>query len=103
MTRWLAAAREAEGGGVKSENPSPERVSSVLSVVSEGARDAARPDASLFPHGEAAGGRPRTWTGRVVSLNDWRTLTDWERHGPNGRHWNGITRRWEQPHGGGDD
>ena len=33
----------------------------------------------------------------VVSLEDWRTLTEWERHGPNGRHWNGITRKWEVP------
>ena len=94
MTRWLAAARAAEGGGAKSENPSPEGVSSVMSVLSQGERDEAKPAAPPFPHGEAEGGRPRTWTGRVVSLDDWRTLTEWERRGPNGRQWCGITRRW---------
>lgn len=39
---------------------------------------------------------PRTWTGRVVSLAAWRDMTEWERHGPNGRHWNGITKQWEK-------
>lgn len=53
-------------------------------------------------HGASVTGSPRTWTGRIVSLDAWRALTEWERHGPNGRHWNGITRRWEWPHGGGD-
>ncbi|HMO70441.1 MAG TPA: hypothetical protein PKC84_02135 [Paracoccaceae bacterium] len=38
---------------------------------------------------------PRTWSGRMVSLREWRELTDWERHGPQGRHWNGATGRWE--------
>lgn len=44
-----------------------------------------------------AGGRPITWTGKVVSLEEWRSLTEWERHGPDGRHWNSRTRRWEEP------
>lgn len=48
-------------------------------------------------HGASVTGSPRTWTGRVVSLDAWRSLTEWERHGPNGRNWNGITRRWESP------
>lgn len=50
-----------------------------------------------FQHGFAFDGRPRTWTGRVVSVAVWRDLSEWERHGPNGRHWNGITKEWEQP------
>ena len=47
-----------------------------------------------FPHGTAfnRGDAPLTWTGRIVSLADWRSMTDWEKHGPNGRHWNGITK-----------
>jgi hypothetical protein len=53
----------------------------------------------MEPNGGTAGGRVATWTGRVVSLDDWRLLIAWERHGPNGRHWNGITRQWEQPEG----
>ena len=30
----------------------------------------------------SAGGRPRTWTGKVVSLAEWRGLTEYERNGP---------------------
>ena len=26
-----------------------------------------------------------------------RTVTDQERHGPNGRHWCGVTKQWLQP------
>lgn len=47
------------------------------------------------PYGASPGGRPLTWTGRVVSLEAWRTLTEWEKHGPKGRVWNGRTQRWE--------
>ncbi|WP_108838614.1 hypothetical protein [Tateyamaria sp. Alg231-49] len=54
---------------------------------------------STEPDGVFVGGRALTWTGRVVSLADWRNLTGWEKHGPDGRHWNGITRQWEQPEG----
>jgi len=50
-----------------------------------------------FPYGASPGGRPLTWTGRVVSLADWRTLTKQKRHGPNGRHWCGVTRQWLRP------
>lgn len=109
MTRWLAAARQAEDVGTKPTEltePRLKEVSSVTSVLSEGvmaeATDA--PDIDLsgskdFPHGTGVGGRPLTWTGRVVSLDAWRELSEWERHGPQGRHWNGISRRWED--GGG--
>jgi len=60
------------------------------------------PDLDGFPHGTACdmGLFPRTWTGRVVSLATWRTLTDWERHGPRGQHWNAATGQWKQPDGG---
>jgi len=55
-----------------------------------------------FPYGTACnmGDAPRTWTGRIVSLDEWRRLTEWEKHGPKGRHWNGITKQWEQPERG---
>jgi len=59
-----------------------------------------RADTETFPHGLAVGGRPKTWTGRVVLLEDWRHLTKWEKHGQKGRHWNGVTRQWEKPKGG---
>ncbi len=50
-----------------------------------------------FRHGFTASGRPRTWTGKVVSLNEWRGLSEWERNGPNAQHWNSITQSWETP------
>jgi hypothetical protein len=50
-----------------------------------------------FPHGLTCAGHPLTWTGRVVSLDEWRHLTEWERHGPRRRQWNGIKKQWETP------
>ena len=61
-----------------------------------------RPGANADPLPDIAGnGRVRTWSGRVVSLDAWRKLSAWERHGPNGRHWDGRTRSWEGPEDGG--
>ena len=54
-----------------------------------------KPSAETFPHGQSFTGQPKTWTGRIVPLEEWRTLTDWDRDGPNGQMWNGMTRRWE--------
>lgn len=60
----------------------------------------ATPSASeINPQAETAGGRVATWTGRVVSLDEWRRLTAWERHGPNGRLWCGITSTWTNQKG----
>lgn len=50
-----------------------------------------------FPHGRTCAGYPLTWTGRIVSLDEWRHLSAWERHGPRGGHWCGVTREWKQP------
>lgn len=47
------------------------------------------------PDGETIGGRVTTWTGRVVSLDDWRHLTAWDRKGPDGQHWCGISKTWK--------
>jgi hypothetical protein len=58
------------------------------------------PDASdPFRHGRSINGTPLTWTGRIVSLDEWRRLSEWERHGSTGQEWNGLTRQWE-PDGG---
>jgi hypothetical protein len=81
----------------------PHRFKSNVSPMKEakGPRHLPQPPKPLpreaFHHGTACGlgDMPRTWAGRVVSLADWRNLTDWERHGPRGRHWNGLTRQWE--------
>jgi len=107
MTRWLQAAKQAIDAGTeltKPTEPQARPVLSVKSVLSEGVTlDPARParadlsDLGPFRHGRAAGDRPVTWTGRVVSLADWRDLTAWERDGPDGWLWNGITQRWGDP------
>jgi hypothetical protein len=75
------------------------RVASVATVATPLQPEPFRATPDTFPYGTACnmGDAPRTWTGRIVSLDDWRRLTEWEKHGPNGRHWNGITKRWEQP------
>lgn len=75
-----------------SEADTPEAAPRVASVAS-----VATPE--TFPHGRSVAGHPRTWTGRVVSLDAWRHLSEWERHGPNGRHWCGIARNWIEPKG----
>ena len=62
-----------------------------------------RPADDPFRHGQSVTGSPRTWTGRVVSLDEWRRLSDWDRHGSTGKIWNGLTRQWEQMKGGAHD
>jgi hypothetical protein len=52
------------------------------------------PTKPVSSYGESLGGRLLTWTGRVVSLGAWCDLTEWELHGPSGRHWNGLTMQW---------
>lgn len=60
------------------------------------AASVATPNASIVStQYETAGGRVTTWTGRVVSLDEWRRLTAWQRYGPNGRRWCGISQLWE--------
>jgi hypothetical protein len=125
MTRWLHAAQRATAHRTKPTEPTKptakaieagadttgKGVLSVSSVLSEGGKPAPAPPARAewlgpdrdgFPHGTACdlGLFPRTWTGRVVSLAVWRNLTEWERHGPRGQHWNAATGQWEQPEGG---
>lgn len=52
------------------------------------------------PYGAGIAGGVRTWTGRVVSLEAWRALSDWERHGSTGKVWSGLTHQWEPSKGG---
>jgi hypothetical protein len=58
------------------------------------------PEVEELRHGFAVNGNPKTWTGKIVSLDAWRQLNEWDRHGPNGRHWCGATRAWVVPDGG---
>lgn len=47
-----------------------------------------------FRHGRAPGNRPVTWCGKIVSLDEWRKLSAWDRHGPDGRMFCGACREW---------
>jgi len=112
MSKWLEAAKRGSGAvDLRAEPIEPKLVLSVVSVLSEGGRaDPAprntapptrksepKPSAETFRHGVSLTGQPLTWTGRIVSLDAWRRLTESEQHGSNGQHWNGMTRQWEQP------
>ena len=45
-------------------------------------------------HGFAANGDPKTWTGKIIPLDAWPNLTEWDRHGPNGRLYCGVCQQW---------
>jgi hypothetical protein len=66
-----------------------------LSLVLPNTSDPARQSLDLFPYGHAVNGNPRTWTGSIVALDEWRRLSEWGRHGSTGKIWNGLTRQWE--------
>jgi len=77
----------------------PPRVADVASVAtprhSESPSGPGEPDdADMFRHGRSVTGLPRSWTGRIVSLDAWRQLSRWERHGPDGRLWCGCCGQW---------
>ena len=88
MSKWLEAAKRApEAEPALAGPPQPKPVLSVLGVLSEeGCVEV--PPVENFPHGLSAGGRLRTCTGRIVSLDEWRALSELERHGSDERHWN---------------
>ncbi|GGO61965.1 hypothetical protein SAMN05444398_11932 [Roseovarius pacificus] len=101
-----AALKHLDGAEMPRSNSAPPaepqtpRVANVAGVAGVQAEipktpPSAKPPKTAFPYGASAGGRPLTYTGRVVSLEAWRNLTEWERHGPRGRLWCGVNRRWE--------
>lgn len=59
-----------------------------------------RPEPDAFPYGHSVDGQPLTWTGKVVSLAEWKRLSEWDKHGSTGKVWNGLTRAWEPRNGG---
>lgn len=91
------APRSDHAPPAKPETPRVANVAGVAGVQAENPKTppSAKQSETAFPYGASAGGRPLTYTGRVVSLEAWRNLTDWERHGPRGRLWCGVNRRWE--------
>jgi hypothetical protein len=98
MTKWLQAARQGidTEAGVAETDQRP--VLSVLSVLSEGvSADAATSPRVARPPASPSASEQRTWTGRIVSLAEWRRMTEWERAGPNGRLWCGLCQSWHGP------
>ncbi|GGE17399.1 hypothetical protein SAMN05421774_10447 [Gemmobacter megaterium] len=85
-------------GEVPHLSAQPEMVVSVVSVLSEGGMPRPKPSAPAPSRldGPVSIGivadtpralcsvtdRPMTWTGKVVSLDAWRRLSAWDRHGP---------------------
>jgi hypothetical protein len=39
-------------------------------------------------------GQPVNWHGRSFTWDEWAKLGSWERYGPNGRLWSGLTQSW---------
>jgi quinol monooxygenase YgiN len=100
MSKWLDAAKRVEVvASVKVEPLKRKPVKSVLSVLSEATRPTPIPGCEVpkqeFPYGLSVGGRPKSAHGRVVSLEDWRNMTEWEKHGPKGSRWNGCSYQWD--------
>ncbi|WP_164887689.1 hypothetical protein [Paenirhodobacter populi] len=122
MSIWLEAAKRARCQTDRTDKtpsnrpdpiPRPDASVEVLSVLSvcqfkgdspsgpaDPPRAPPRQNTDAFPYGRNFDGRPRTWTGKVVSLDEWRRLSDWDKHGSSGKVWNGITRQWEPMDGG---
>ncbi len=114
MSRWLSLAESADkelhtppdSMTIPDKTPSEvaecadqqlERVfCRVLSNCQVGVENSPEKPRDDCRHGYTVGGRPKTWSGKVVSLADWRALSEWEKHGPDGRVWNGRTRQWEE-------
>lgn len=101
----LAAIEGGTPDTVRPPKPAPEtpaRVAQVARVARTQCPDheptpSAGKPTNPSPYGESIAGNPITSTGRIVPLAAWRDLNEWERHGQNGRHWNGITKSWEKP------
>ena len=68
-TKSQKSQKSPESQSQESESQSPRP----LTVK---ARELSCHAANPFPHGGSPGGRPLTWTGRVVSLEAWRNLSD---------------------------
>lgn len=103
MNRWLALAKEPnEKVRLFPDIPTePDRRG--LCPVFAGCRERKLEVEKLRPadppRAFSITGRPLTWTGRVVSLDEWRKLPEWDRHGPDGSFFCGICGVWVKPEG----
>lgn len=106
MSKWLAIAKEATTySNTVTDNPTKPDKTVILETESdfcqvlsgcqatenEAAAALGRPE---MCHGFAVSGRPRTWTGQIVSLDEWRKLTAWQKHGADGQLWCGVCKSW---------
>lgn len=123
MSRWLSLARRPEeisktlpDTPTKPDKREVEGATRNFCPVLSGCRvrksrkvDAARSSVITVPNSTSllktaspdslgGNGYQRTWTGAVVSLADWEALSEWERHGPNGRMFYADTWHWQYPH-----
>ncbi len=90
----LLKSRESQESRRATENHSA--VVKVLPfALSPHTTDRSKSDSYAFRHGRSVAGSLRTWTGRVVSLDEWRSMSAWDRHGPDGRVFCGIAREWK--------
>jgi len=46
----------------------------------------------------SASGRCVTWSGKIVSQEEFETLSEWDKYGPGDNIWCGICRTWKPPH-----
>jgi hypothetical protein len=114
MSRWLDIAAQVEPTPVfspdtqqepskrsrKGQDEGSSDNDTPLTMVYDGCRDSKsneglQPQNTDMRHGFAINGHPKTWTGNIVSPDAWRRLSEWEMHGPNGRMWDGRTKKWE--------
>lgn len=86
----------ASVAGVAARQPKIQTPAKVLPFVAQpSARAQKQDDGGGFPHGVCDfTDRPRTWTGKVVALDEWRRLSDWEREGSAGQLWCGVCSVW---------
>ena len=92
-----AALAEIEAGRISAPEARAPATSAIKPSHVANVASVAAPE--TFPQGVSVAVSPLTWTGRVVSLDEWRRLSEWQRHGPNGRRWCGIASGWIDPKG----
>ncbi len=96
MTRWLAAAQQAQSAGTKLTKPTKAHLVEVVSVVSvlsgeseansvpttscaDNARQVSKcPTNVNIPLGDPALVNSKTWTGRVIRLDQWKRIKSLE-------------------------
>lgn len=98
-TNVLNVANVAEVAAQRPEIHAPDEVVPFVAQLNDPAWR--QNNSECFPHGVCAlSGRPRTWTGKVVALDEWRRLSKWEQEGPAGRLFCGLCREWVERSGG---